>query len=42
MSEIKRWYAENSNPDKLQGGPADVIEGCDLFIGVSGPGYHRG
>jgi len=38
MSDIKRWYAENSNPDKLQGGPADVIEGCDLFIGVSGPG----
>jgi malate dehydrogenase (oxaloacetate-decarboxylating) len=38
MSEIKRWYAESSNPDKLQGGPADVIEGCDLFIGVSGPG----
>jgi malate dehydrogenase (oxaloacetate-decarboxylating) len=38
MSEIKRWYAENSNPEKLQGAPADVIEGCDLFIGVSGPG----
>ena len=38
MSEIKRWYAESSNPDKLQGSPADVIEGCDLFIGVSGPG----
>ena len=38
MSEIKRWYAENSNPDKLQGSPAEVIEGCDLFIGVSGPG----
>jgi malate dehydrogenase (oxaloacetate-decarboxylating) len=38
MSDIKRWYAENSNPDQLQGGPADVIEGCDLFIGVSGPG----
>jgi malate dehydrogenase (oxaloacetate-decarboxylating) len=38
MSDIKRWYAENSNPDNLQGGPADVIEGCDLFIGVSGPG----
>jgi malate dehydrogenase (oxaloacetate-decarboxylating) len=38
MSDIKRWYAENSNPDRLQGGPADVIEGCDLFIGVSGPG----
>jgi malate dehydrogenase (oxaloacetate-decarboxylating) len=38
MSEIKRWYAEHSNPEKLQGAPADVIEGCDLFIGVSGPG----
>ena len=38
MSGIKRWYAENSNPDKLGGGPADVIDGCDLFIGVSGPG----
>jgi malate dehydrogenase (oxaloacetate-decarboxylating) len=38
MSEIKRWYAENSNPEKLQGAPAEVIEGCDLFIGVSGPG----
>ncbi len=38
MSEIKRWYAENSNPEQLLGGPADVIEGCDLFIGVSGPG----
>jgi malate dehydrogenase (oxaloacetate-decarboxylating) len=38
MTEIKRWYAENSNPDKLLGGPADVIEGSDLFIGVSGPG----
>jgi malate dehydrogenase (oxaloacetate-decarboxylating) len=38
MSEMKRWYAENSNPEKLLGVPADVIEGCDLFIGVSGPG----
>jgi malate dehydrogenase (oxaloacetate-decarboxylating) len=38
MSEIKRWYAEISNPDKLQGGPGEVIEGCDLFVGVSGPG----
>jgi malate dehydrogenase (oxaloacetate-decarboxylating) len=38
MSGIKRWYAENSNPERLQGSPADVIEGCDLFIGLSGPG----
>jgi malate dehydrogenase (oxaloacetate-decarboxylating) len=38
MSPIKRWYAENSNPEKLSGGPNEVIEGCDLFIGLSGPG----
>ena len=38
MSSIKRWYAENSNPERLSGQPADVIEGMDLFIGLSGPG----
>jgi malate dehydrogenase (oxaloacetate-decarboxylating) len=38
MSSIKRWYAENSNPNKLSGQPADVIAGTDLFIGLSGPG----
>src|SRR5919201_1739425 len=38
MNPTKRWYAENSNPDKLSGEPADVIEGRDLFIGLSGPG----
>jgi malate dehydrogenase (oxaloacetate-decarboxylating) len=38
MTEIKQWYAENSNPEKVQGGPNDAIEGCDLFVGLSGPG----
>jgi malate dehydrogenase (oxaloacetate-decarboxylating) len=38
MSDIKRWYAENSNPEKLSGQPDEVIEGMDLFIGLSGPG----
>jgi len=38
MSDMKRWYAEISNPEKLTGEPADVIEGMDLFIGLSGPG----
>jgi malate dehydrogenase (oxaloacetate-decarboxylating) len=36
MTEIKRWFAENSNPQRLGGGPAEVIEGADLFIGLSG------
>ncbi|HEX4107971.1 MAG TPA: NAD-dependent malic enzyme [Solirubrobacteraceae bacterium] len=38
MSAIKRWYCEQTNPDRRAGGPADVIEGADLFIGLSGPG----
>jgi malate dehydrogenase (oxaloacetate-decarboxylating) len=38
MNPTKRWYAENSNPEKVSGDPADVIEGCDLFVGLSGPG----
>jgi malate dehydrogenase (oxaloacetate-decarboxylating) len=38
MSPIKHWYAENTNPDRLSGNPNEVIEGCDLFIGLSGPG----
>jgi malate dehydrogenase (oxaloacetate-decarboxylating) len=38
MSEIKRWYAESSNPERRSGQPADVIEGMDLFVGLSGPG----
>jgi malate dehydrogenase (oxaloacetate-decarboxylating) len=38
MSDIKKWFAENTNDEKLSGGPNDVIEGCDLFIGLSGPG----
>ena len=32
------WFAEHTNPDKVAGGPNDVIEGCDLLIGLSGPG----
>ena len=38
MTEIKRWYAEHTNPGKVTGSPAEAIEGCDLFIGLSGPG----
>ena len=38
LTDIKRWYAENSNPEQRLGTPEEVIEGCDLFIGLSGPG----
>jgi malate dehydrogenase (oxaloacetate-decarboxylating) len=36
MNSVKRWFAEVTNPQGLSGAPADVIEGIDLLIGVSG------
>jgi malate dehydrogenase (oxaloacetate-decarboxylating) len=36
MHHVKRWFAESSNPDRRDGSPADVIEGADLFVGLSG------
>jgi malate dehydrogenase (oxaloacetate-decarboxylating) len=36
MNKIKRWFADASNPDCRAGAPADVIDGTDLLIGVSG------
>ncbi len=38
MTPIKRWYSENSNPEHRLGSPAEVIDGIDLFVGLSGPG----
>ncbi|MCB8915598.1 MAG: NAD-dependent malic enzyme [Thermoleophilales bacterium] len=38
LSGIKKWFAENSNPDNLLGTPDEVIEGMDVFVGLSGPG----
>jgi malate dehydrogenase (oxaloacetate-decarboxylating) len=36
MPAVKRWYAESTNPERRSGGPADVIDGADLFVGLSG------
>ena len=36
MPQIKRWFAEETNPERRTGGPADVIDGADLFVGLSG------
>jgi malate dehydrogenase (oxaloacetate-decarboxylating) len=36
MNHLKRWFAEVTNPDCRDGAPADVIDGSDLLIGVSG------
>ncbi len=36
MSAAKRWFAEVTNPECRAGAPADVIDGMDLVIGLSG------
>ncbi len=36
MPAAKRWFAEVTNAELRDGSPADVIEGADLVIGVSG------
>lgn len=33
-----QWYADHTNPHALSGKLTEVIEGADVFIGVSGPG----
>ncbi|HEY2571577.1 MAG TPA: malic enzyme-like NAD(P)-binding protein, partial [Solirubrobacteraceae bacterium] len=36
MNAQKRWFAESTNPDCRAGTPAEVIDGEDLLIGLSG------
>ncbi|TJY39612.1 NAD-dependent malic enzyme [Cohnella pontilimi] len=33
-----RWLAEHSNPNRATGSLSEVIEGADVFLGLSGPG----
>jgi malate dehydrogenase (oxaloacetate-decarboxylating) len=36
LNGAKRWFAEHTNPDGRSGSPADVLDGADLLIGLSG------
>ena len=36
MHAVKRWLASVTNPECRSGTPAEVLEGADLFIGLSG------
>jgi malate dehydrogenase (oxaloacetate-decarboxylating) len=36
MTPLKRWFAESTNPERRSGSPAEVIDGADLFVGLSG------
>jgi malate dehydrogenase (oxaloacetate-decarboxylating) len=38
LNSEKRWLAENTNREARTGSLVDVLEGADLFIGLSGPG----
>ncbi|WP_372629278.1 NAD-dependent malic enzyme [Cohnella sp.] len=37
-NEAWAWCAEHTNPNRETGSLSDVIQGADIFIGVSGPG----
>jgi malate dehydrogenase (oxaloacetate-decarboxylating) len=36
LSPEKRWLADETNAERRAGPPAEVIEGMDLFVGLSG------
>ncbi len=37
LNSSKRWFAGNTNPDRLAGTITDVIAGADVFVGLAGP-----
>ncbi|MFN2481107.1 MAG: NAD-dependent malic enzyme [Pyrinomonadaceae bacterium] len=38
MNWIKDWYAQNTNPDNVEGNVHDAMRGADVFLGLSAPG----
>ena len=38
LTEVKRRYAETTNPDNIAGSADDALAGADVFIGLSQPG----
>ena len=38
MNWVKDWYARNTNPNKEKGKIHDIIQGADVFFGLSAPG----
>jgi malate dehydrogenase (oxaloacetate-decarboxylating) len=35
---MKEWFAQHTNPRRVQGSAGDALVGADIFIGLSGPG----
>jgi malate dehydrogenase (oxaloacetate-decarboxylating) len=38
MNSMKEWFAQHTNPRRVQGTAGDALAGADIFIGLSGPG----
>src|SRR5580765_6218207 len=38
MNSMKEWFAEHTNPRRVQGSAGDALQGADVYIGLSGPG----
>ena len=36
-NDMKKWFAEHTNPEKIKGKLQDALKGADLFLGLSGP-----
>src|SRR4030095_14796720 len=32
------WFAQHTNPRRVQGSAGDALVGADIFVGLSGPG----
>ncbi|MBX3422130.1 MAG: NAD-dependent malic enzyme [Pirellulaceae bacterium] len=37
MNSVKKWFSENTNPQRETGSVHDVLAGADVFLGLSGP-----
>lgn len=35
---MKKWYADNTNPDDFSGSLDEGLKGADVFLGLAGPG----
>jgi malate dehydrogenase (oxaloacetate-decarboxylating) len=38
MNQVKEWFADHTNQDRVKGRLCECMKGTDVFIGVSSPG----
>ena len=42
MNQVKEWFADHTNADRVTGSLSECMKGADVFIGVSSPGLLTG